>query len=299
VASLLILMVCFSLGVAGRRLPALPDTAPRVLNTWVLYVSLPALVLKVVHGVAFEAGLVVAAACLWLCFSVAAALGVVAFRRGWATREVAGAAVLCAGLGNTAFVGLPLLEAYGGPSTTAPAAVVDQLGSFFAFSLLAVPFATVMGGHSLRPLAVLRRVALFPPFVALLVALLSRGWAYPQPLTDVLDRLASMLTPLALASVGYQLDVTSFRGTGRLLVVGLGYKLVVAPLLTLGLLWALRPQFGLVERIGVAQAAMAPMVTAGVLAAEHRFSGQVASAMIAVGVPLSFLTVWLWWGALP
>ena len=41
--------------------------------------------------------------------------------------------------------------------------------------------------------------------------------------------------------------------------------------------------------------AMAPMVTAGVVAADNELSPGLASAMIAVGVPLSLVTVPLWW----
>jgi len=59
------------------------------------------------------------------------------------------------------------------------------------------------------------------------------------------------------------------------------------------LLW--RGQLGFVDRVVIAQAAMAPMVTAGVVAADNKLSPGLAATMIAVGVPLSLLTVPIWW----
>jgi predicted permease len=49
------------------------------------------------------------------------------------------------------------------------------------------------------------------------------------------------------------------------------------------------------ERFAVVQAAMAPMVTGGVLALQYRLAPSLNAGLIALGVPVSFLTVPLWW----
>jgi len=54
-------------------------------------------------------------------------------------------------------------------------------------------------------------------------------------------------------------------------------------------------EFGLTDRVAVAQAAMAPMVTAAVLATEYRLAAPVSAAMSAMGALLSFATVPAWW----
>jgi hypothetical protein len=295
VENLWLLAVCFALGALARRSGRFAPDSHRVLNAWVLNVSLPALVVKVVHVVSFSPRLVLAAALIWAELGLAVMVALWAVRRGWASRGVAGALALTAGLGNTAFVGLPLLEGLGGASAVAPAAVIDQLGSFVAFSAIAVPFAAVMGGTQVRLTAVLGRVVRFAPFIALVVALASRPFVFPPALDGVLGKLADTMSPLALASVGWQLEGKAIRGNLRLLAVGLGYKLVLAPALVLAVLWATQPSFGLVERVAVAQAGMAPMVTAGVLALDAGLESRLASAMIAVGVPLSLVSVWSWW----
>jgi predicted permease len=282
------------LGALARRLKTLPADAHRVLNVWVLYVSLPAVVLRSVHAVPLSSRLVVPVLGLWLCFLVAAAAAVLAVRRG-VSRGVAGALALCAGLANTSFVGLPLLEALGGAEAVGPAVVVDQLGSFFALALGAVPLAAWLAGGRVSVGFVARRALLFPPFLALVAALALRPWPLPQVVDVVLARLGDMLSPLALASVGWQLEPAALVGRGRPVTWGLVYKLLFAPAVMLGLLWLTAPPWGLAERVGVAQAAMAPMVTGGVLAAEYDLEPKLAAGLIAVGVPVSLLTVPAWW----
>jgi predicted permease len=143
--------------------------------------------------------------------------------------------------------------------------------------------------------AIAARVLKFPPFIALVLALASRGVVFPAPVDASLGRLADMLSPLALASVGWQLDLSSLRGHRRRMAVGLAYKLVLAPAMVLALLWLVHGALGVEERVAVVESAMAPMVTAGVLAAENRLEPVLASGMIALGVLASLVTVPLWW----
>lgn len=294
-STMVLLLICFAAGVLARRLSGLPVDSYRVLNGWVLNVSLPALVLRSVHTVSLVPRLFLGAGVLWVEFIVIAGLALVAVRRGWATPQVAGAFALCAGLGNTAFVGLPLIESLGGLEAVPSAALIDQLGSFGVLSFVAVPFAVSLGGGHATLRAVLGRVVRFPPFIALVLALLLRPVAFPPALDLPLARLADMLSPLALASVGWQLDLSALRGQRRRMALGLVYKLGLAPAFAFVLLWALHGHFGLEERVTIAQAGMAPMVTAGVIAIDNGFEAPLASGMIALGVLASLATVPAWW----
>lgn len=293
-ANIALLALCFAAGWLARRSGRLPSSTPLVLNAWVMWLALPALVLGTIHGIAFRPELLLAALSLWLVFGLAAGASLVAIRLG-ADRKIAGALGLTAGLGNTAFVGLPLLEALAGREAMELGLVVDQLGSFVVLSFLALPFAAHLRGErtSLLPLA--RRVVLFPPFLALFVALLTRPLAYPDELEAVLRRLADTLSPIALASIGYQLRIAALRRSLLPLALGLSYKMILAPLLVSALFWALAPRLGLLERVAVAQAAMAPMVTAALVAADHELDAELAALMVGLGVPLSLVSVPLLW----
>ena len=289
----MLLLVCFFAGVIARRTRALPEDSHRAVNAWVMFVSLPALVFRSIHGVRLDPAMLLSSASFWLIFLVPAAVALLLVRRGESKAHL-GALALCSGLGNTAFVGLPLMEAIAGKEALGPAAVVDQLGSFLALFLFAIPFAAHLSpvpqerGPRLRSLKA-------PALIALALAVLLTDVAVPQAIADVINRLADMLSPLALASVGWQLNLSALKGNGKSIAVGLTWKLFVAPAMVLGLMMLLRGQLGFVGKVVVAQAAMAPMVTAGVVAADHRLAPELASALIAVGIPLSLVTVPFWW----
>lgn len=294
-ASLVLLLLCFLLGVGARRVTSLPSDGYKVLNGWVLNVALPALVLRSVHAISLRPSFALAALSVWLVFFIAAGAAVY-FVRGRPDRApVAGALALCAALPNTSFVGLPLLEALGGSETTGPAVIVDQLGAFSALFLFAVPLAMYLGGGRPSAGALLRRVFTFPPFLALVAAFALKPVMFPAPLEAVLARLADTMSLLALVSVGWQLDVSALEGRGRVIALGLAYKLVLAPALVLGMFVLAVGQLGLVERVAIAQVAMAPMVTAGVVASDNKLDAELAAGLIAVGVPLSLVTVPAWW----
>ncbi len=295
--NVVLLIGCFFLGVVARRFSGLPAESHRVINAWVLWVSMPALVIRLIHAVPLRAELVAAVIAVWGVFWVPAAVAL-----WWVKgapqdrRPVAGALALCAGLGNTAFVGLPLVSTLGGPPALALAAVVDQLGTFVTLSLGAIPLATHLGGQHVSPSALVRRLLTFPPVVALVVALATRSLEFPDAVDGVLERLAAMLTPLALASVGWQFDPSALTGNGPRVALGLGWKLLFAPACVLAFLKLVHSgPVSEVERVAVAQAAMAPMVTAGVIATEFKLDARLAAALIAVGTPLSLVTVPAWW----
>jgi len=71
---------------------------------------------------------------------------------------------------------------------------------------------------------------------------------------------------------------------------GLGWKLLAAPLLC----WVLGVSTGvggLVLTVGVLQAAMAPMISAAILADEYGLEASLANTVLGAGIVLSLLTV--------
>lgn len=279
------------LGAIARRSGRFPEQTALALNAFVLNVALPALVLRAVHRLTLAPELLAAAVTPWLVFGGSwlffRALGP---RLGFPPGTVA-ALVLTGGLSNTAFVGLPLIEGLMGPEALRVAVVVDQLGSFLVLSSVATLFATHAAAKDTRPRALLMKVVGFPPFLALVAAFLSQPWDWPAWVDVVLGRLGDLLTPLALFSVGFQLRPSGVKGRVRALALGLGYKLALAPL-AIALLLRVLPGMGrLTFEVSVLQAAMAPMVTAAILAADNELDPELSALMVGLGIPLSFATV--------
>jgi len=104
--------------------------------------------------------------------------------------------------------------------------------------------------------------------------------------------------PLSLLSVGLGLSLKPPRGAVRPLALGLGYKLVLAPLIMLGVAVFGFGNTGPVAQVAVFEAAMPPMVLGGILATDNGLDPELASLLVSVGTPLAFFTLPLWRWAL-
>src|SRR6202035_6018351 len=115
-------------------------------------------------------------------------------------------------------------------------------------------------GHGVDAKAVIRKIVLFVPFQAFVLALLLMPFEYPIWLDELLKRLGATLVPIALVSVGYQLQLSQVRGKAFALTVGLVFKLVIAPALILLLFAGVLGAKGQVLNVTVFEAAMGPMI---------------------------------------
>src|SRR5581483_299876 len=290
-SALLLLFLCLALGAAVSRWARPPAGLAQHLNWWVLNIALPALVLDLVPRLRFDPQLWFLPVAMWLLFlgawALFAALGP---RLGW-TRGRIGALILVGGLGNTSFMGYPMIEALRGKEGLGLAVIADQAGCFVALAVGGVAVTAVYAGRVLMPLEVLRRILLFPSFLALLGGLLAGalgGW--PEPAHYVLERLGATLTPLALFSVGLQFKLHLGRSQLPALGLGLGWKMLAAPLLA----YALGVGCGVggqVLAVGVLQTAMAPMISAAILEDQYGLEPPLANTVLGAGIVLSLLTV--------
>lgn len=276
----------------------MPQHAPAVLNAFIIHISLPALALLYLHDLRLSADIVLMAAMAWICFSVAIVFFHWIGRWLKLPRATVGALVLTGGLGNTSFFGLPMIEAYYGHEGIVSGIIVDQLGSFLVLSIMGITVAGMYSSGRPGAAVIARRIATFPPFIALLVALLLIPLEYAPWLTTLLQRLGDTLAPLALVSVGLQLRLGHLAGNMRNLALGLGFKLLLAPLLMYLLYVQVFGVHGPAIQVTLFEAAMPPMITAAIIASEHDLDPELSALMVAVGLLLSFATLGAWWWCL-
>lgn len=62
----------------------------------------------------------------------------------------------------------------------------------------------------------------------------------------------------------------------------------------LAVLWLLDVRIDMTSRVSVIEAAMPPMIGAGIVAAEAKLDAPLVSTMIGVGIPIGILTAPLW-----
>ena len=296
--NIILLILCFVAGILLRRARLMPDNAPATLNSFIIHISVPALALLYIHELKLSGDIVLVVAMAWLCFGLAAGFFWWVGRTLKFSRGTVGALILTGGMGNTAFFGLPMIEAYYGKQSMITGIVIDQTGSFLVLSTLAVIVAGIYSSGRPTAASIVRSILRFPPFIALAVALLLLPVVYPEWLVVVLKRLGDTLAPMALLSVGLQLRLGHLAGNGQKLAIGLGFKLLLVPMLIFLLYVPLLGAHGQAIQVTLFEAAMPPMIAASIIAQEHDLDPNLATLMVAVGLPLSFLTLSGWWWVL-
>ena len=297
--NIVLLLLCFGLGIALRTSGRLPAGAPAALNGFVVNISLPALTIVTVQGLSLQPQIALAALMPWMLFAIGLAFFWSVGRVLKLSRATTGALMLTGGLANTSCVGLPMIETWYGREYMGIGIVIDQLGSYLVLSTIGILVAGICrdadGSAQVDWRAVARKIAGFAPFVALLVAFALRPFDLPAGLLAILRRLADTLVPLALVSVGFQLRLSQIRGRIPVLALGLGFKLVLGPALVLLVLVGLLGQTGTVIRVTVFEAAMGSMIGAAIVAMDHDLDPSLVTLMVGLGIPLSFLTLPGWW----
>lgn len=298
--SLVLLLICLIAGVLLQRVPSFPSNAAITLNQYVLYAPLPALALYHIPEIRGGPELLYPIAVAWICFGAAwLFFGTLRRTFGW-SHKLTGCLILTAGLGNTSFIGFPVIEAAYGKDALGTALLVDQPGSFVVLSTLGIIVATIYSRHEANVKAMASKILLFPPFIGFAVAVLMNvlDLHFPEGVRGGLLRIGNSVTPVALLAVGLQLRIAKQSKHWGFLGLGLAYKLLIAPAIIFLLYVVALGGTGTVVRVSVLESAMAPMITASILASSHGLKPRLANMMVGVGIPLSLLTLVLWFALL-
>jgi len=293
-ANFLLLIFCFLLGIALRVGRVVDDRGPVVLNAVVIYMSLPALAVLYAHSLPLSFELLVPASMAWIVFG----MGCVFFHLmgkifGLDNKTVA-CLCICGGLGNTSFVGLPMIEALFGTEYLGVGMLCDMAGTFMVLAIPGIMLAAKASGQSVEGRALALKVLLFPPFLAIVLGFALQPIPYPVWFESALTRLGGTLAPLALISVGMALRFKDIKHHVRELGLGLCYKMFMAPALMLLLYVEILDLTDMTAKVTVFEAAMGPMITGGIIAMTYGLRPRLAASLLGVGIPLSFVTLPLW-----
>lgn len=263
----------------------------QALNSFVIHVALPALVLVAIPRLQAVDGAWLLVATPWVTLIVSATLvTLVARRLGW-SREVTGALLLVVPLGNTSFLGLPLIGAWLGDEALPLAIVYDQLGSFLALTLYGAAILARYSNAEVQGVGLVRRIATFPPFIALVtgLAMLAASARWPDVVQGALGHIGQSLVPAVMVAIGLQWRFAMEREVLGKAGFALGLKLVLGPALA----WAFATSMGvdgLAADVAIVEAGMGPMITAGALASAAGLAPRLVAAIMGYGTLLSIGT---------
>lgn len=189
---------------------------------------------------------------------------------------------------NCGFMGYPLMTA-----------MIGSLGVFYGsayvtvFTVLAWTVGVYMLTHDAGKLR-LKAIVLNPGVISVAVAmtLYLLSVRLPEIVMTPLTHLANMNTPLPIIVVGYQLSHADFRTTfaDRRSWTVLLLRLLVIPLLTVALCWALRVDSA-VALVAVIAASAPPAALLSMFAQKFDGDTRLTSSMVSVFTALSVLTI--------
>lgn len=292
-SNLYLVFICLLLGLLFQRVKQFPENSASVLNNYVIYVALPALVLNEIPKLTLDHRALMLILIAWLVMIFSAIMTLILAKCCKWSRSVTGALLLVITLGNTGFLGFPLVEAHLGRDALPYAILYDQFGTFIALNTAGIAIASFYAGNSVSIKSVAINIAKFPPFIALCFAFGFSFFSYPQWLTDVLPRLASTLVPVVMIAVGLQWKLRLQRNNLSPLFIALLLILLIEP----GFAWLLTHLFGLdglIAQTIVLEAAMPAMISAGVLATAYNLAPQLASSIVGYSLMISLGSLWLW-----
>jgi len=274
--------------VAGRALPA-PLRVSGFLNLWVVNVAVPALILAKLPALALGSEAAVPVLMAWLTISVAAVTVVAVSRRKSWSVAVTGALLMVVPLGNTSFLGLPVVEAVLGHDHVPAALAFDQLGTFLALatygSLVAGRFGA--GERGISPMV--RRLVTFPPFIALVVSMLLRLGSTPGSLHDMFTAAGRTVAPVAIVSLGLRFTPRLHIDRAGIVLFGLSVKMLLLPAVVLALAMVVGDTGAVEWQSSLLESAMPPMVTAGIIGIAAGFDEELTTTLVALGTSVALV----------
>ena len=296
-SSIILLFLCLFIGIAIQRIKNFPKNTATVLNQYILFVALPAMALHYLPKIKLSWDLLLPASIAWIAFGLSFVLfNFLGKIYNW-PKKLTGCLIITAGLGNTSFVGIPIIQALYGEEGLNTLIIVDLPGTFVVLSTVGVLVATMYSNQKGTGESILKKMFRFPPLLAFLVGLtmVLLQIDFPDALSTTFKQLSATISPVALISVGYQLKFKTYGKHFKFLILGLSFQLIILPFVILALFYFLLGKTDLATKVCIIEAAMAPMITGAILASTHGLKPELSNMMVGYGIPISFITIAGWY----
>ena len=261
-----VIVSLISIGYISKYLGILREEDRSVLNNVVVYIAMPSTVfLTILKNVSLEELplFIKLPILIFFIFTLCGIVGYILGRYLKLERRSIGGLILVCALGNTGFLGYPVIYGfYGDPGLVR--AIFCDMGSVIA-SLLIGTFVGITFGEGIKgegntPIYIIKRLLRFPPFIAcilsILFIILGIGLEdIPTFLVDTLNYLSKATVPLIMISLGLSLSPSSTKFGIKYGIIALLVRMGVAPLLAaiLSMMFLLE---GLERNVLILQSAM-------------------------------------------
>lgn len=259
-------------------------------NKYIIYVALPVVALAKIPGIRLDAEI-----SLFILIPVGIFFGsMLVFQlllRRFISPDERLVLSLTSGLGNTSFIGFPLIIFYFGADFLSYGALFDQT-TFLLMASVGQAMIVRTGGWS-GVILTLRKVITFPVFLAIVVAFLLPSELFGESVLMVFDWIIQSLSIVAMLIVGFLIArFVSFPFPNKVWL-GLGYKLVFVPLIVwITLKWIDIPD--VMEHVSLLESSMAPQTSICLMLLENNKLPALVSQILCWGTLFSLAASYIW-----
>jgi len=286
------------IGFACGKWRRLPEAGLSWMNFFLLYVSLPVLMFNIIARTPFAElsnppFLVATTLSTMLAFALALLLGKMVGRLSLREATMAG---LAGGYGNIGYMGPGLALAVFGAKAAAPTALIFCCDSIFLFSI--VPLLVELTerdhpslSHAVR--VVLQQIVHNPLIMATVAGVLAAAlqWQPPVAIERTLQFLQNAAAPTALFVLGVTVALRPFERLPWEVPVLTVVKLIIHPLLSVGLMLLFGPFAEPWAATAVLMSALPPALNVFVIARQHDSWVEPASSAVLIGTFASVVTL--------
>ena len=290
--NLTFLIVAIFLGICLKKFEILKNDAHLVINNLLLYICLPSATLLYTTETTFNTHYILPILMPWILFVCSFIFFQVLAKFITIHPHTLAVLILTAGIPSVSFVGFPIFEMLYGQEGLKIGILMSQSGSFLVCSTLGIIVASYYASAKPTFKTVVINVLKFPTFIAFCVAILLNltNVHFPPIIAEILKKLASPLSFLALISIGLQIDFSRKGLQISSLKWGLCYKLIVAPVIIILFYVLILKQKGQEVEVSILGAALGPMNTVAIIASNYKLNPTLAAQMVGIGIPLSLIT---------
>ncbi|MEZ0323140.1 MAG: AEC family transporter [Hydrogenothermaceae bacterium] len=288
--NLVAIIFFFSLGYIFVRFRIFPAEYSKAFTDFIINVGFPGLVFYNIYNLKFSsdvifilfAGYVVIFISLLTSFYIGKWLRF--------NRQTLSSFILVSSFGNTGFLGYPFVLSLYGEEGLRYAVIFDQLAMFLPIYLLA-PFIVAYGKGEKRFNLDFKKILLFPPFIAMFIAVILKPFTVPTLVLNISQTLGKTVIPLILFSVGMNLRFSSLKERLRDISLVIFIKNFILSFILLGFVCIAIGQISLSWKVAIIETSMPPMVLASIFVINANLDKDLAVSSVATGILVSFLSV--------
>jgi len=281
------------LGFTLKKSKIFPEQTSQVLNLFIIYISLPAIIINEVPKITFSSEILIPVFIAWTT-TILGAISILILSKifNW-NRNTTGALLLVGVLGNTSFIGIPMVSHYFGTEGLPYVIIYDQIGTFLALSTYGAVVIAIYSdndGAKVSVQEIFKKIFKFPPFISLMIAFALNGVEFEAAISNALSTLGNTLIPLALISVGYNLQLKIPKKDMSPFLLGIANKLILLPIFAFIIVYFFGFE-GFITDVSLLESAMGPMITAGVVASMAGLAPKLVSSILGYGIFISIVTI--------